>query len=192
MTAPVTIINPVFADIQELQKHWGWLLALGFISILLGILALGASVFFTLASVLLFGWILLIMGILEVGHSFWQRQWGGFFLHLLNGILSIVVGVLMIGNPAASALILTLLLAMFFMVAGLFRLIAALALRYPSWGWRLFNGLLTLSLGILIWAQWPLSGLWVIGLFIGIDLIFSGWSSVMLALAARQLPPRAA
>ncbi len=192
MTAPTTFINPFLSDIRELQKNWGWLLALGIFSIILGLLALGSSAFFTVVSMIFFGWILLIMGILEVVHSFWQRHWGGFFLYLLNGILAGVVGVIMIGNPAGSALILTLLLAMFFMVAGLFRIITALSMRFPSWEWRLFNGVITLLLGILLWAQWPLSGLWAIGMFIGIDLIFSGWSSVMLALTARDLPPRTA
>ena len=190
MTAP--IINPFLWDIQELQKNWGWLLALGIISIILGILALGSSAFFTVVSMIFFGWILVIMGILQIVYSFWQRHWGGFFLHLVKGILAFVVGVIMIGNPAASALILTLMLAMFFMVAGLFRIITALSMRFPSWGWLLFDGIIALLLGILLWAQWPLSGLWAIGMFIGIDLIFSGWSSVMLALAARQLPPRTA
>ncbi|MGA7577212.1 MAG: HdeD family acid-resistance protein [Desulfobaccales bacterium] len=190
MTAPDTFIHPFLSSIQGLQKNWGWLLALGIISIILGILALGSSAFFTMASMIFFGWILLIMGVLELVYSFWQRHWGGFFLHLLNGILAGVAGVILIGNPAASALILTLMLAMFFMAAGLFRIITSLAMRFPSWGWRLFNGIITLLLGILLWAQWPLSGLWAIGMFIGVDLIFSGWASVMLALAARSLPSR--
>ncbi len=190
MTAPDTFIHPFLSDIQGLQRNWGWLLALGIISIILGILALGSSAFFTIASMIFFGWILLIMGVLELVYSFWQRHWGGFFLHLLNGILAGVVGVILIGNPAASALFLTLMLAMFFMAAGLFRIITSLAMRFPSWGWRLFNGSITLLLGILLWAQWPLSGLWAIGMFIGVDLIFSGWASVMLALAARSLPSR--
>jgi len=99
---------------------------------------------------------------------------------------------IMIGNPAASALILTLLLAMFFMVAGLFRIITALSMRFPSWGWRLFDGIIALLLGILLWAQWPVSGFWAIGMFIAIYLIFSGWSCVMLALEAHRLPPRTA
>lgn len=192
MNAPTGLINPQLSDIQELREHWGWLLGLGMVSIILGTIALGSSVLFTMVSVLLFGWILLVVGVLEVINGFRQRQWGGFFLHLLNGILSVVAGVLIIGNPAASALLLTLLLAMYFMVAGLFRLSAALLMRYPRWGWRLLNGIITLLLGILIWAQWPVSGLWVIGLFVGIDLIFSGWASVMLALAARQQPSAAA
>ncbi len=187
-----TFINAYLLDIQGLQKDWGWLLALGIISIILGFLALGSSAFFTLASMIFFGWILLIIGIMELVHSYWQRHWGGFFLYLLNGIFAVVAGLIMICNPVGSAVILTLLLAMFFMVAGLFRTIASLAMRFPSWEWRLFDGIITLLLGALLWAQWPFSGVWAIGMFIGIYLIFSGWSSVMLALAARNLPPRTA
>jgi uncharacterized membrane protein HdeD (DUF308 family) len=194
MSAPaeVTAAKSSLLDIQGLSRNWKWLLAVGIISIIIGTFALGSSVLITLASVILFGWILVLMGGIEVGHSFWQRQWGGFFLHLVNGILSLVVGFLMVTNPGASAVVLTLLLAMFFMVGGLFRIISALTMRFPSWGWRLLNGGVTLVLGILIWNQWPVSGLWVIGLFVGIDLIFSGWSSVMLALAARRLSPPSA
>ncbi|MGP8105437.1 MAG: HdeD family acid-resistance protein [Desulfobaccales bacterium] len=187
-----TFINIYLSDIQGLQKDWGWLLTLGIISIILGFLALGSSAFFTEASMIFFGLILLIIGALEVVHSFWQRHWGGFFLYLLNGIFAVVAGLIMIGNPVGSAVILTLLLAMFFIVVGLFRSIASLSMRFPSWEWRLFDGIITLLLGILLWAQWPFSGVWAIGMFIGIYLIFSGWSSVMLALAARDLPPRTA
>jgi len=192
MAAPaeITGVNPQLPDLQEIAQHWKWFLGLGLVSIILGTFALGSSVLVTWASVVLLGWILLLMGGLEVGHSFWQRQWGGFFLHLVNGILSIVVGFLMVVNPGASALVLTLLMAMFFMVGGIFRIVTALMMRFPSWGWRLVNGIVTLVLGILIWNRWPVSGLWVIGLFVGIDLIFGGWSAVMLALAARRPPAK--
>lgn len=184
-------LMPTPLDLQELHRHWGWWLALGLILICLGTLALGWSVLVTLVSVIFFGWILLIAGVMEAIQAFRQRRWSGFFLHLLNGILAVVVGLLLLINPGAGALVLTLLLAMFFIVAGIFRIVAALHLRFPTWGWHLVSGCVTLILGILIWAQWPVSGLWVIGLFVGIDLIFSGWSRIMLALAARNLPPAA-
>jgi uncharacterized membrane protein HdeD (DUF308 family) len=98
---------------------------------------------------------------------------------------------IIVANPGAGALVLTLILAVFFMVAGLFRIMAALTMRFPQWGWLLVSGIVTLLLGLLIWRQWPVSGLWVIGLFIGIDMIFCGWSWVMAALAARRSPPEA-
>ena len=98
-----------------------------------------------------------------------------------------VVGIIIVANPGAGALVLTLVMAVFFMVAGLFRIITALVTRFPHWGWLLFSGLITLGLGLLIWRQWPLSGLWVIGTFIGIDMIITGWTWIMLSLAGRRL-----
>jgi uncharacterized membrane protein HdeD (DUF308 family) len=95
---------------------------------------------------------------------------------------------MMVTNPTESAVLLTLLIAMFLVFEGVFRIVAALAARYPHWGWVLFNGLISVLLGILIWRQWPYSGLWVIGLFIGIEMLLNGWSLVMLSLSARKLP----
>jgi uncharacterized membrane protein HdeD (DUF308 family) len=74
------------------------------------------------------------------------------------------------------------------MVGGVFRIVGSLMYRFPQWGWVLFGGVLNLLLGILIWQQWPFSGFWVIGLFVGIDMIFNGWIWVMLALRLKSLP----
>jgi uncharacterized membrane protein HdeD (DUF308 family) len=123
---------------------------------------------------------------METVAAFWAGQWSGLFLHLLSGVLNVVVGVLILAHPGAVAVGLTLLLAVFFLVAGLFRIIAAVALRFPNWGWAFFGGGITALLGAMIWAQWPSSALWVIGTFVGIDLLFRGWAWVMFALAARQ------
>jgi uncharacterized membrane protein HdeD (DUF308 family) len=82
------------------------------------------------------------------------------------------------------------LMAIFFILTGIFRFILALWMRLPNWGWECINGIVTMILGIIIWEQWPISGMWVIGLFIGIDLIISGWAWIMLSLAARQLGAR--
>ncbi|MDP3182850.1 MAG: HdeD family acid-resistance protein [Desulfobaccales bacterium] len=186
--AGFSIFNPQLTDVQEFRHNWGWFLALGIILIVFGTIAVGSSVLVTLASVLFFGWLLLFMGLIEAVQAFWQRKWGGIFLHLLCGILTAVVGLIFVANPGAGALVLTLILAVLFMVAGLFRIIAALMMRFPHWGWLLLSGGVTLVLGLLIWRQWPVSGLWVFGMFIGIDMIFCGWSWVMAALAARRLP----
>jgi len=174
-------------DLQEFSLNWGWFMALGLILIALGVVALGRMLLVTLASVVFFGWLLVIAGGIEGLQAFGQRQWGGFFLHLFGGILYIVVGLMLVANPAASALTLTLILAVFFMVSGAFRILVALLMRFPEWRWLLLNGLITLLLGLLIWKQWPLSGLWVIGLFIGFELIYTGVSWVLLSLAARRL-----
>lgn len=183
--APMSILP---GGLHELRRNWAWLLALGICLIILGVIALVDSVAVTVISMFLFGWILLVAGIVEAVQAFRHRRSGHLFLHLLNAVLSIIVGLLLLRHPLAGAIVLTLLMAAYFTVAGIFRIITALAARVPRWGWALVDGIVTLIMGILIWTGWPVSGLWIIGLFIGIDLIFVGWSEVMLASAAHALP----
>ena len=172
---------------HELRRNWAWLLVLGFLLIILGTIALVDSVSVTVISMFLFGWVLLVAGIIEAVQAFRHRRAGHLFLHVLNAVLSIIVGLMLIRHPLAGALVITLLLAVYFTVAGVFRIVAALSMRIRGWGWALADGIITLIVGIVVWAGWPVSGLWIIGLFIGIDLIVAGWSEVMLAVAARSM-----
>jgi len=176
------------AALEHLHRTWAWFLGLGIVLMILGVIAIGSAVAATLVSIVLFGWLLIIGGVLEAFYAFWQERWGAFFIDLTIGILYAVVGFMMVANPAATAVTLTLLVAMFLILAGLFRSIAALATRPPHWGWLLLHGLVSLVLGVLIWQQWPVSGLWIIGLFVGIELLLNGATLVMLGTAARTLP----
>jgi uncharacterized membrane protein HdeD (DUF308 family) len=135
----------------------------------------------------LLGCFVLVAGGVQIAAAFGSRRWAGFFLHLLAGALYLAVGFLMIMRPRAGAEILTLLLAVLFLSSGLARIISALSHRFHNWGWVLLNGVIDLILGLMIWQQWPDSSLWVIGLLVGIDLLFNGWSCVMLALAIRAV-----
>jgi uncharacterized membrane protein HdeD (DUF308 family) len=184
MNANVSPDLPSF-DAHVLRRSWGWFLVLGILEIALGTVAVGASVFATLLTVVFFGWLLLAGGVLSAGHAFWRKQWRGFLIDLAMGILYVVAGLMMVGNPAAAAVSLTLLIAMFLLIGGIFRIIVALSGQLQHWVWVMLNGLITAGLGILIWRQWPLSGLWVIGLFVGIEMILYGWSLVMLSLMAK-------
>jgi uncharacterized membrane protein HdeD (DUF308 family) len=175
------------AHTSEAENNpWKWFLVLGIGLLLLGMVALWASVAVTVASMVLFGVLFVVSGMIQTVQAFQTRQSRGFFLHLLAGILDLVVGLLLVTHPTAGALGLTLLLAAFFLVGGLFRSIAALSLRFPNWGWALVGGIVSVLLGILLGMEWPESGLWFIGLCIGIDMIFHGWGWVMLALAYRE------
>lgn len=180
------------AGVEEIRRGWGWLLAMGTILVIFGVIALVDSITVSIISMALFGWLLLLAGIIEAVQAFRHRKYGHFFLHLLNAVFSLVVGVMLLRNPLAGSIIMTLLLASYFVVLGIFRIFTALAVRVPGSGWSLVDGVIALILGILIWAQWPESGLWMIGLFIGINLITTGWSQVMLAFAARRLTPKTA
>jgi uncharacterized membrane protein HdeD (DUF308 family) len=181
-------VTPIIAALQDLRRNWGWLLAWGICMIIVGTLAVLFACSATLASVWAFGILFLIGGGAHLVGAFWAKSWGGFFLEILGGILYIVIGVLTIEHPLAAAAGLTLAIAALLLVAGIFRIVVSIAQRFQGWVWVLLNGIVTLILGVLIWRKWPEDTLWVIGLFVGIDLIFSGWSWVMLALAARSLP----
>jgi uncharacterized membrane protein HdeD (DUF308 family) len=176
------------AGAGELRKKWGWFVALGIVLIIGGTVALGMAFLTSVFSVFFLGWLMIAGGILEAVHAFGCKKWSGFFLDLLTGLLYVVVGFMCIANPGATAVALTLLIAMFLIFGGIFRVVVALIVRYQNWGWVLLHGVINLLLGVFIWQQWPLSGLWVIGLFVGIDMILNGWSLVMLGLAAKGLP----
>jgi uncharacterized membrane protein HdeD (DUF308 family) len=176
----------VAETLHHLPLQSGWLLALGIVLVVVGTFAVIVSFAATLATVLLFGWLLLFTGAMEVGYSFHQAKWTGILLHVVNGALSLVAGFLLVANPAAGALILTLLMAMFFMIGGIFRIVTTLVMKLPHRGWLLLSGIVTLLLGIIIWRQLPGAAVWVIGTFVGVDLLFIGWSWVMLALAVRR------
>ena len=173
-------INPTIC------KRWNSFLLIGFFLVILGTIALSSVFVSTMASVMLFGIFLLAAGTATVLHSFWAGEWKGFFTQLIVGILSAVVGWFILTNPILGATTLTLLLAIYFTATGLFKIAGALYYHTDHWGWLLFNGIVTLALGLLILAQWPLASLWVLGMFLAIDLIVSGWTSIMLALSVRK------
>jgi uncharacterized membrane protein HdeD (DUF308 family) len=171
----------------EIVNNWGWFLAFGLALVLLGVLAIVRSVAATVVSMLFFGWLLLFAAGIEVVQAIMVGKWAGLFQHWLSAALFGVLGALIIWRPLVTAEILTLLIGAFFLVAGAFQLITPFVISLPEWGWHALNGLITFVLGILILAQWPVSGLWVIGLFLGIELVFYGAAWVAVALRLRAV-----
>ena len=169
----------------SLREIWVFLMIMGVALMVLGAVAIGSSLIATFATVLVFGILMLLGAIFQLVTALWGRSWRGFVLHLLAGVLYVVVGMFMIENPVETALGLTFLIAACLLVGGILRIGLSLVERFEGWGWVLLNGVVSVVLGVGIWRQWPLSGLWVIGLFVGIELLFSGLSWVMLGLAAR-------
>lgn len=170
-------------------KNWRKFLLLGVALVILGALAISASMFTTFLSIVLLGVIMLGCGVLIAfdTFSFWRKKGSGFLLHLLMAAFYIILGIMFIENPVMGSITLTLLLGIFYVMIGIFRLAFAPTLRTPQWGWAWLNGIITLLLGIMIITSWPASGLFVIGLFIGIDLLFCGWAYIMTAMAGRKL-----
>lgn len=172
--------------IDRLRSRSGWIVTIGIVLALLGTAAIAAGVATTVVSVLVFAWLLVFAGVAQLFHAFSHRDWQGFLLDLLLGVLYGVTGLLLLQSPVQGAETLTLLMAAFFLVSGLFRIGAAIGASLPNRGWVVLSGVVNVILGGLILAQWPASGLWVIGLFVGIDLVFGGWSLVMLGLSLRR------
>lgn len=188
----LTATNVSSVGIEELKKQWGWFLALGILLIIGGSVAMGSAFLMTVFSMTLLGWMMICGGVLEAVHAFRCKEWGGFFVDLLTGLLYVVVGFMIVANPGATAVTLTMLIAMFLIFGGIFRLVMALMVRFQNWGWLLLHGVVNLALGIFIWNRLPEAGLWMIGLFVGIDMMFNGWSLVMLSLVAKNLPTETA
>jgi uncharacterized membrane protein HdeD (DUF308 family) len=174
---------------DRVNSFSGWVIFAGFVSLVLGTAAVIYNSTATLASVIVFGWLLLLAGFMEIVHAFQVRSWSGFFLYLLDGIVRATVGTLMLVYPGSGAQALTLVLSFYFIVAGVFRTIGSISLQFPSWGWSVASGLLSVALGTMLALQWPASGQWFIGLAVGIDLIMYGWALLMFALAVRKLTP---
>jgi uncharacterized membrane protein HdeD (DUF308 family) len=174
-------------ELEAIRGNWGWLLALGIVLIVVGTMAVAMPYAGSLASIVFLGALLLMGGIAQLVGAFWTRDWSGFFLTLLMGVLYVVMGVMFFRHPGDALIAVTLLLACAFIVGGLFRIIGSLMYRFPYWGWTLAGGAINLLLGIYIYSQWPFDSFIIPGLFVGIDLIFTGWTWIVMALAIKNL-----
>jgi uncharacterized membrane protein HdeD (DUF308 family) len=151
----------------------------------IGFLAIGAPYVATFKTIVVIGVLLVIAGVAEGIYAIAVRNLRGFAMHFLCAFLYLIIGVFVLEDPDRVAGVLTLLLAASFWVGGLFRIVYSLVDRFPTWPWVLLNGIVTLLLGILIWRGWPDTKDWVIGLFVGIELLFHGWAWVILGLTVR-------
>ncbi|WP_419420668.1 HdeD family acid-resistance protein [Legionella sp. D16C41] len=179
--------NNLIAIPASLKRHWGWLLALGILFIILGTLALGMLVLVTLASILVIGAILIIAGIIQLIDAFKSKGWKAIIWHILIAILYIWAGILIVYDPILASTILTAMLAWVLIAIGFIRFMMAFTLKKTKgWFWLILAGIASIIMGIIILSSWPVSGLWVIGLLIAIEILISGWSYVFLALALRH------
>lgn len=174
---------PLFGD---LEKHWGWLLAFGILSIVLGTIGLGMSFWLTEVSVVFFGALLIVGGVFQVLDAVGCHGWKSIVWHVVIGLLYVAAGVIVVLNPVAAALSLTLALGIILIAVGILRAIMSFELKpAPGWFWALLSGLVSIVLGGMILAEWPQTGFWIIGLFIAVELIFNGWTYLFVAFAAR-------
>ena len=181
---PLSAVGPA-VELELIRENWGWFLALGIVQILVGTAAVLMAVFATIASVIVLGMLALIGGGVQLASAIWSRGWSGAFHHILIGALYLVFGILIVNRPLLAAEIITLVLGILFLVGGAFRIGLALTTRFHHWGWVIVSGVITLLLGGLILSGFPGTSFWVIGTFIGIELLFTGWTWVMLAIGLK-------
>jgi uncharacterized membrane protein HdeD (DUF308 family) len=183
------LVAEVGLELAAFIRNRLWFVLLGVALIVLGGIALWSPWVASLATAVVIGALLLVGGVFEIVGAFWSRGRSGVLLHLLSGVLSLVVGALFLWAPVDALLALTLLLACLLMAGGLFKVAAAPSYRFEGWGWPLLSGAIDLVLGVLVLLDWPASALWMIGLFVGISLVFRGFAWIGLGTALRLQSP---
>jgi uncharacterized membrane protein HdeD (DUF308 family) len=182
-------------EFQHLRNGWWWLFGLGVLLAVCGAAALivpAATLGTSLIAMILLGVSLMIGGIGTIVASFYTGKGSTMLLHLLTGILYVVAGFVITDRPLQSAVMMAAFVAALFMVAGVFRIVAAAILRFPYWGWALVNGLVTFLCGAVIYRHFSQSAIWVVGVLVGVELLLHGWNWIMLSLAIRSIPAETA
>jgi uncharacterized membrane protein HdeD (DUF308 family) len=176
------------AGLDKIHDSWGWFVALGIALIALGVVCIMGDVTATLATVLALGWLLVIGAVVALVQAFRAYDWSGFFLYLLTALLRGVAGYVFIRYPGSGEVSLTILLASLFIVGGIFRTVGATSMRFPSWGWTAFSGIVSFIVGFMLIYQLPTTSLWFIGFLVGVDFIFDGIALITLGTAVKRLP----
>lgn len=169
--------------VEYFQKHWKLFFAEGVFFVILGTLTIIVPYVFTLGIIIFLGWLLLIGGIFQIIRAVSIINMPGFSLWLAIGLLQTIIGYLLVTEPAQGSQTITLLLTVFFAIEGLAKIYFALMMRpLPQWNWIFFSGITALALAIVVWMGWPQTGLWVLGLLLGINMVFLGWSLIQISL----------
>ncbi|MDE5455151.1 HdeD family acid-resistance protein [Bradyrhizobium sp. CSA112] len=175
------------SDTAPLRAKWGWIVALGVVYLIAGFIALGSVAMATFVSVLVVGVMMIVAGVAEVFGAFQIKSWGKFLLWALLGVLYIIAGFVTFQNPLLAAVLLTLVLGASLLVSGIMRIVLAFSMkRETPWIWVALSGVITLLLGVLILLRWPVSSLYILGLFLAIDLIMAGAGWIGLGFGLRR------
>ena len=172
--------------LESLRSHRAGIAGFGVLMIVGGIAAAYYATAATIVSMTMLGVFLVVAAFLHIGQGIVSGNWSVFLIQVLVAALYLITGGLTLGQPLAVAEALTLMMAAFFMAAGFVRVVTAVVLQMPQWGSWVFSGVVTVILGIMVLNHWPASGLWVIGLFIGLDLVMNGAALVFLSSIIRR------
>jgi uncharacterized membrane protein HdeD (DUF308 family) len=176
--------------IEEARKNAGLLIFLGMLTVVFGALAIASPFIAGVAVALLVGFLLLFAGIARIAHAFKSKHLGTGIWGAFVGFLGVAAGLVMLVRPVVGLAWLALLLAIYFLAAGVCEIITAFKVKpHRGWGWVLFNGIIAVLLGFLIWLQWPVSGAWAVGLLVGVHILITGFMLVSLGAGARGSAP---
>jgi uncharacterized membrane protein HdeD (DUF308 family) len=170
-----------------LQKRWGWMLASGVAQLIAGLAAIAVPAVASLVAVGFFSAILLVSAAFNIIHAFKVRKWTGFALHLLGGLLYAAAGAIVLIYPLGGVATLMLVLGVLFIADGAVRSMLATALRpRDGWGWFLAAGIMSIALGVMMLTMWPAGALWIVGMLLGINLLFNGMLTTLFAVQCRR------
>jgi len=170
------------------KKSVGWSIALSVLMIVAGILAIVSPLAAGLAVNIIVAWLLVFSGCVHLVFAWYRPSTGGLVGEVLVGILYILIGGYLLVRPVTGLESLTLALAIYLFVEAILEFVLGFTLRpLPGSGWLLVDGIITLILAVMIWRTWPSSTGWVIGTLVGISMLFSGTSRLMLSLTARSV-----
>jgi uncharacterized membrane protein HdeD (DUF308 family) len=172
---------------EKVKRHSFWYILQSVLMILAGIMALIFPIISSVAIVIFLGWLLIFSGVLQAFSLIDARHVPHFWLQLVSVVLSVLVGILFLRNPEAGLLTLTLLLIVFFMVEGISKIIFSLTIRpFPNWGWVFASGVVGILLAFYLWANTPVTAIWLLGVLLGIELISEGAALGNMAWQARK------
>jgi uncharacterized membrane protein HdeD (DUF308 family) len=173
---------------REVKRASIWYIILGVVMVAVGVFALARPMVAGLALTAVVGWVLILAGAMQVVHCFMARSGGGFVFRLVLGLLYVLGGSFILNNLHEGLAALTVVLGFVILTGGILRILVGRAMTgVPGVGWVLFSGVASVVLAILIFVRLPSSSEFIIGLFVGLDLIFGGWSMISVAMSARQV-----
>lgn len=181
-------------EFQRVRQYWCWLFSFGVLLVLGGTVAVvvpAATAATSVVAMIVLGTTLIVCGVATIVAAIWTGKWTGLMPQLLCGVLYLVSGYIISDEPLRSAAMMAAFIAAMFVILGAFRIIVALLVRFPHWGWALLNGFITLMCGVVIFRHFASSAIWVVGLLVGLEMLFHGWTWIMLSMAIKNIPKEA-
>lgn len=175
---------------EKASRVWGWAIGIGITLALFGCFVAGHVAFATLVSMMILGYIVVVSGVVETINAFFMREWSGFFLELLSGVIAVFFGILILRDPVMASSALTFLIALYLMAEGLVKTIGSALIEFPGRGALFLSGILNFVLGTFVLSGWPGSSLWVLGLFLAVRLLIAGGSMIGLGVTLHRIGKR--